>query len=863
MEACLAVHESYSPFSITNPLAWLAAVCTIVLCMSCGSVSRGSQSGGSTPPLITNVTSGSITSSSSAITWTTDVLASSQVEYGTSTSYGSTTSADPTLVTTHSQSVSGLNAGTIYHFRVHSKSSQGVEAVSSDFTFTTLNAGGALSVAVTSPAGGASVSGTVSVSAAASSGAVGVQFMLDGANLGAEVTTTPFSTSWNTLASTNGQHTLSARARDQAGNTATAAAVTVTVSNVSQGTSDFTTRCSDPNIVRCYGFDTNAVQSYSAPVGVDPSALGNYPTVDTSIYASGGGSLKFVIPSDAEANNAGEFHLDFTDDNSVQFGNNSSNGSEFYVQWRQRFDNNYVNFDGTVAGGGGMKQIIIGLGDAAANGSSYIASSCTDFHIVITNPYYGGFPRMYHNCGTKDDAGYQPLEPYTGDYLYQDAIQCLRSNPSLNCFRYFANEWMTFQIHVKAGTDYSNPTEYGGSPVDSPDDRNYHRDSTVELWMARENQPSVLVLSLTDYDLVQHDVSGGTQPATWWQSHNVTPRYGKVWLLPYDTGRCQATFYVNGITRSNNVVTATGSFDSQTGVCVNKGDTVTVAGMTDASFNGSFAVTQASASSISFNQTGSNASSGGGSIEDPKNLLPAATTWFDELAISKRRLPDPGVTTPNPPVGLRVTNDGTKNTLTWTDNSDVVGSSPATGFAIERCSGYNYTDCYANLSNFQQVATGIVGSSWSDAAGTASSVYTYRVRASNGSGFSAYSNAAMNLPGPIRDVHATANSSSSVTITWSQGAPAAVGANSGVVVQRCTGTYTNCGMTDIQYSNVAACSSLPATATSCVDTSASTGTTYTYRVRSFNAAGSFLPWNGELYSSSYGGASIISQVKTP
>src|SRR5437660_3263389 len=55
--------------------------------------------------------------------------------------------------------------------------------------------------------------------------------MLDGANLGAEVTTAPYAVSWNTTTVTNAAHTLTAVARDAAGNTATSAAVSVTVDN--------------------------------------------------------------------------------------------------------------------------------------------------------------------------------------------------------------------------------------------------------------------------------------------------------------------------------------------------------------------------------------------------------------------------------------------------------------------------------------------------------------------------------------------------------------------------------------------------------------------------------------------------------
>src|SRR3989475_10710570 len=88
-------------------------------------------------------------------------------------------------------------------------------------------------VSMTAPAAGSTVAGTVTVSATATDnvGVAGGQFKLDGANLAAEVTAAPYSTTWNTIPAANGSHTLTAVARDAAGNTATAAAVSVTVDN--------------------------------------------------------------------------------------------------------------------------------------------------------------------------------------------------------------------------------------------------------------------------------------------------------------------------------------------------------------------------------------------------------------------------------------------------------------------------------------------------------------------------------------------------------------------------------------------------------------------------------------------------------
>jgi hypothetical protein len=70
---------------------------------------------------------------------------------------------------------------------------------------------------------GTTVSGSLTVSATATDnvGVVGVQFKLDGANLGAELIASPYSYLWNTATAVNGCHTLSAVARDAAGNLGT------------------------------------------------------------------------------------------------------------------------------------------------------------------------------------------------------------------------------------------------------------------------------------------------------------------------------------------------------------------------------------------------------------------------------------------------------------------------------------------------------------------------------------------------------------------------------------------------------------------------------------------------------------------
>ena len=112
---------------------------------------------------------------------------------------------------------------------------------------------------------------------------------------------------------------------------------------------------------------------------------------------------------------------------------------------------------------------------------------------------------------------------------------------------------MTFQVHVKIGTWYKN-------------DGNYNRDSTIELWVADEGQPAKLAISRTDYDIA---------------NTNPVAKYGKIWLLPFNTGK------------------------------------------------------------------------------DSGQSHATAYTWYDELIISRKKIPDPGVTVsqplPSPPSNLNIT----------------------------------------------------------------------------------------------------------------------------------------------------------------------------------------------------------------
>lgn len=90
-----------------------------------------------TAPVITGLAATNVTAGSGTVSWNTDEAATSIVEYGVSTSYGSSTAIDPALVTHHSIGLSGLAPATDYHARIRSRDALGNERVSDDVAFHT------------------------------------------------------------------------------------------------------------------------------------------------------------------------------------------------------------------------------------------------------------------------------------------------------------------------------------------------------------------------------------------------------------------------------------------------------------------------------------------------------------------------------------------------------------------------------------------------------------------------------------------------------------------------------------------------------------------------------------------------------
>src|SRR5207248_697977 len=88
------------------------------------------------------------------------------------------------------------------------------------------------SVTITAPAAGSPLAGTAGVAASAADdvGVTRVEFLLDG-SIASTDTAASWAWSWDTIAASNGAHTLTAAAYDAAGNRAVSPAVGVTVNN--------------------------------------------------------------------------------------------------------------------------------------------------------------------------------------------------------------------------------------------------------------------------------------------------------------------------------------------------------------------------------------------------------------------------------------------------------------------------------------------------------------------------------------------------------------------------------------------------------------------------------------------------------
>lgn len=283
---------------------------------------------------------------------------------------------------------------------------------------------------------------------------------------------------------------------------------------------DFAARCAASGVIRCYGFDDlddltsghpltltqphdgTASRIYPPAGGAQLCTSGQCWALDTTIRSSGAGALRFEFPSSSPADASGAFRMNFRDD----FGDQVGPGEDLWVQYRQRFSPEMMRAFRTISGHlAGFKQSIVGLGDRVGMPP---APRCTAEELVFTQrtPYLG--PGFYSGCGFWDSMEFSDgigirLQAQGPPYCYWP------DDPDDGCFRYVANQWMTFGFHVRIG----------GWGV--------HPENRVEVWAAREGEPRVLI-----FDSQFSHPDGYPLHAT-----DATSKIGKVWLTPYHTDK--------------------------------------------------------------------------------------------------------------------------------------------------------------------------------------------------------------------------------------------------------------------------------------------------------------------------------------
>jgi Bacterial Ig domain/Purple acid Phosphatase, N-terminal domain/Immunoglobulin domain len=247
------------------------------------------------PPMlaITNVVVGTTAASSCQVDWATNVPADSAVDYGTNTSYGSSTPVDSAMVTSHQIVLSGLTPGTVYYFQVRSTDSKSNNARSGGHSFKTPGGGPSIT---TQPASQTVTAGqTASFSVAATgTAALSYQWNKNGTALAAATSstyTTPATTS-----SDNGAQFTVVVSNTAGSVTSNAATLTVNAAPVAPS---ITTQPASQTVT--------AGQTASFSVAASGTAPLSYQWRKNSVAISGATSSSYTTPATTSSDNGAQF----------------------------------------------------------------------------------------------------------------------------------------------------------------------------------------------------------------------------------------------------------------------------------------------------------------------------------------------------------------------------------------------------------------------------------------------------------------------------------------------------------------------------------------------------------------------------
>lgn len=470
----------------------------------------------------------------------------------------------------------GRTASTTYCYKVRATDAAGnLSGYSSNVSGTTLAADTTAPSIPTNLIAAATSASQINLTWTASTDAVGVTgYRLERCTPAAcvnflEIGTPPANSFSDTGLTASTLYRYRVRATDAAGNLSGYSTISqATTSAVAVG-GDFAARCAAAGVVKCWAFNQavdlgticgycnvgiihNAQSAQTSEDGVafDGSTCNTRPRVDEcptiDAGAPGGPAMKFEVKSQTGAGVGGQWYGNFSTNYGSRFGASSS----FWIQYRVYMTPELLT---TKYNSNGFKLASIATGDqpigtttcpdgAAGNLPGFCTyTSCTALDIPLQNNNQRGFPQMYHSCtGSSSHGPYLPWETafFNDDIGFSDIsfqerpspyCSYLRVNggapgvpagsqfpPTGNCVPFVASEWVAFTFHLTLG-----PRGSTGIAGASPNDEFVN--SLVEAWVTRENG--------TRQKIYNHTLNISASSA----ASNQT--YGKVFLLPYQTGK--------------------------------------------------------------------------------------------------------------------------------------------------------------------------------------------------------------------------------------------------------------------------------------------------------------------------------------
>ena len=264
---------------------------------------------------------------------------------------------------------------------------------------------------------------------------------------------------------------------------------------------DFAARCAAAGVLTCHGFDVDATD-FIQNTNIHPDGFSVFRGArDTTIKASGAGSLLFTLPYPPHSgqNIAGQWGNFGT----PTFGQTFSQNSTFYVQYRMRLSPEMTHQTWDV--NHHWKTMVLFYGNA----------ECASLDLVHHEHYVQGITDFYTQCGgisvySNPTTGlYTATTPFNiqaGDY------NCAYGGDynTTDCYYMLPDQWLTFYHKIHVGT-------WGVA------------NSTIEVWIQRQGDAGYKKI----VDTAGFTFRCNNEPCD--QSPNQDIGFNNITLLPYMT----------------------------------------------------------------------------------------------------------------------------------------------------------------------------------------------------------------------------------------------------------------------------------------------------------------------------------------